>query len=58
MRISVLFLVGALLVSSVAPAADPPPAPPAQPQPAQQAQQVRVSTSMGDFVVELLELQP
>jgi cyclophilin family peptidyl-prolyl cis-trans isomerase len=52
MRISVLFLMGALLVSSVAPAADQPPAPPAQS--AQPAQQVRVSTSMGDFVVELL----
>jgi peptidyl-prolyl cis-trans isomerase A (cyclophilin A) len=43
---SVFLVLGALLVSSVAPAADP--------APAQPAQQVRVSTNMGDFVVELL----
>src|SRR5262245_49796879 len=49
---SVFLVVGALLVSSAAPAADQPPSQPAQP--AQQAQQVRVSTNMGDFVVELL----
>jgi len=46
---SVFLVVGALLVGSAAPAADQTPA-----QPAQQAQQVRVSTSMGDFVIELL----
>jgi len=46
MRISVLLFIGALLFTSAAPAADQPPAQPAQ--------QVRVSTNMGDFVVELL----
>jgi peptidyl-prolyl cis-trans isomerase A (cyclophilin A) len=46
MRISVLLLIGALLVTSAASAADQPPAQPVQ--------QVRVSTNMGDFVVELL----
>jgi cyclophilin family peptidyl-prolyl cis-trans isomerase len=46
---SVLLVLGALLVTSAAPAADQPPAQPAQP-----AQQVRVSTNMGDFVIELM----
>ncbi|HEY2401290.1 MAG TPA: peptidylprolyl isomerase [Steroidobacteraceae bacterium] len=46
---SVLLVLGALLATSAAPAADPPPA-----QPAQAAQQVRVSTNMGDFVIELM----
>jgi len=49
---SVLLVFGALLVSSAAPAADQPSAPPAPP--AQAAQQVRVSTNMGDFVIELM----
>jgi cyclophilin family peptidyl-prolyl cis-trans isomerase len=43
---SVLLVLGALLVTSAAPAADQPPAQPAQ--------QVRVSTNMGDFVIELM----
>jgi cyclophilin family peptidyl-prolyl cis-trans isomerase len=46
---SVLLVLGALLATSAAPAADQPPA-----QPAQAAQQVRVSTNMGDFVIELM----
>jgi len=49
---SVLLVFGALLVTSAAPAADQAPAQPAQP--AQAAQQVRVSTNMGDFVIELM----
>jgi len=49
---SVLLVSGALLVTSAAPAADQAPAQPAQP--AQAAQQVRVSTNMGDFVIELM----
>jgi peptidyl-prolyl cis-trans isomerase A (cyclophilin A) len=43
---SVLLVLGALLVASAAPAADQPPSQPAQ--------QVRVSTNMGDFVIELM----
>ncbi len=46
---SVLLVLGALLVASAASAADQPSAPPAQ-----AAQQVRVSTNMGDFVIELM----
>ena len=49
---SVLLVLGALLVTSAAPAADQPQAQPAQS--AQAAQQVRVSTNMGDFVIELM----
>jgi peptidyl-prolyl cis-trans isomerase A (cyclophilin A) len=49
---SALLVLGALLVTSAAPAADQPPAQSAQP--AQPAQQVRVSTTMGDFVIELM----
>jgi peptidyl-prolyl cis-trans isomerase A (cyclophilin A) len=49
---SVMLLLGALLVTAAAPAADPSAAQAAQP--AQPAQQVRVSTNMGDFVIELM----
>lgn len=44
--VSVVLVLAGLLVDSVVLAADPPPAQPAQ--------QVRVSTTMGDFVVELM----